>query len=189
MGLGEENDRVYCLDFGLAKLYRDRRTLRHLPRREGSLAGTPRCVSLSLSVLVVVWERYGCKLSVCLSLCVSVCLSVCLPVSLCVCLSVLLSAVLVCLCAVLSVLPTHLLSVMLSVCHAVFLFIWVSIVLADWPLFTAPSLQFLPHSPSPSDSWCVSYRNDPLRCEYCTRYCIKFLLSMLFSQSCPIWVL
>ena len=33
---------MYCVDFGLAKLYRDRKTLDHLPLREGSLAGTPR---------------------------------------------------------------------------------------------------------------------------------------------------
>ena len=46
LGLNGEAGTVYCLDFGLAKLYRDRRTLRHLPKREGSLAGTPRCVTV-----------------------------------------------------------------------------------------------------------------------------------------------
>ncbi len=35
------------MDFGLAKLYRDRKTLVHLPLRDGSLAGTPRYASIS----------------------------------------------------------------------------------------------------------------------------------------------
>ena len=38
---------MYCVDFGLAKLYRDRKTLVHLPLRDGSLAGTPRYASIS----------------------------------------------------------------------------------------------------------------------------------------------
>ena len=52
LGLNGEAGTVYCLDFGLAKLYRDRRTLRHLPKREGSLAGTPRCVFVSVCLHV-----------------------------------------------------------------------------------------------------------------------------------------
>ena len=40
--MGSRASTVYCVDFGLAKLYRDRKTLDHLPLREGSLAGTPR---------------------------------------------------------------------------------------------------------------------------------------------------
>ena len=68
LGLNGEAGTVYCLDFGLAKLYRDRRTLRHLPKREGSLAGTPRCetvcvcIAINLCTLVHVLIRaYICR--------------------------------------------------------------------------------------------------------------------------------
>ena len=47
IGLGSKCNDVYCVDFGLAKLYRDRKTLVHLPLRDGSLAGTPRYASIS----------------------------------------------------------------------------------------------------------------------------------------------
>ena len=47
IGLGAKASEIYCVDFGLAKLYRDRKTLVHLPLRDGSLAGTPRYASIS----------------------------------------------------------------------------------------------------------------------------------------------
>lgn len=47
IGLHDASSEIFCIDFGLAKLYRDRKTLMHLPRREGALAGTPRYASIN----------------------------------------------------------------------------------------------------------------------------------------------
>jgi serine/threonine protein kinase len=48
MGLGSHSRHVYLLDFGLAKRYRDPRTLFHIPYREQkSLTGTARYASLN----------------------------------------------------------------------------------------------------------------------------------------------
>jgi hypothetical protein len=94
LGLNGEAGTVYCLDFGLAKLYRDRRTLRHLPKREGSLAGTPRCVCVFVwvCVCVCVWERESvCEwVCMCVDVWVWVCLCVCVLMCVCefVCVSV-----------------------------------------------------------------------------------------------------
>jgi len=39
---------IYCIDFGLSKLYRHPRTWQHIPQREGqSLSGTPRYASIN----------------------------------------------------------------------------------------------------------------------------------------------
>ncbi|CAA7034030.1 unnamed protein product [Microthlaspi erraticum] len=50
MGLGR-TDRVYMIDFGLAKRYRDSSTHRHIPYRDNkSLVGTPSYVSLNTHI-------------------------------------------------------------------------------------------------------------------------------------------
>jgi len=47
MGVGKEADRVYIIDFGLAKKYRDRNHREHIPYREGkNMIGTARYASL-----------------------------------------------------------------------------------------------------------------------------------------------
>lgn len=48
MGRGSRRHMVYIIDFGLAKLYRDPRTHRHIPYREGkNLTGTARYASIN----------------------------------------------------------------------------------------------------------------------------------------------
>ncbi|GFT69834.1 casein kinase I isoform epsilon [Nephila pilipes] len=48
MGLGEKNNLVYIIDFGLAKKYRDSRTNLHIPRRENkSFTGSTRYASIN----------------------------------------------------------------------------------------------------------------------------------------------
>jgi hypothetical protein len=41
VGVGDKHKVIFILDFGLAKLYRVRESLIHLPIREGGLVGTP----------------------------------------------------------------------------------------------------------------------------------------------------
>ncbi|XP_058723246.1 casein kinase 1-like protein 1 [Vicia villosa] len=48
MGLGKRENQVYCIDFGLAKKYRDSTTHRHIPYRENkNLTGTARYASMN----------------------------------------------------------------------------------------------------------------------------------------------
>lgn len=48
MGLGKKGNLVYIIDFGLAKKFRDSRTLRHIPYRENkNLTGTARYASIN----------------------------------------------------------------------------------------------------------------------------------------------
>ncbi|CAI0435996.1 unnamed protein product [Linum tenue] len=49
MGLGQHENKVYIIDFGLAKKYRDSATRRHIPYKETnrSLNGTPRYASVN----------------------------------------------------------------------------------------------------------------------------------------------
>lgn len=48
MGLGKKGNLVYIIDFGLAKKYRDTRSLRHIPYRENkNLTGTARYASIN----------------------------------------------------------------------------------------------------------------------------------------------
>ena len=48
MGLGKKGNLVYIIDFGLAKKYRDVRTLQHIPYRENkNLTGTARYASIN----------------------------------------------------------------------------------------------------------------------------------------------
>ncbi|XP_043284223.1 casein kinase I-like isoform X2 [Venturia canescens] len=51
MGLGKKGNLVYIIDFGLAKKYRDSRTLRHIPYRDNkNLTGTARYASINTHV-------------------------------------------------------------------------------------------------------------------------------------------
>ena len=48
MGRGTKATTVFLIDFGLAKRYKDSRTMHHIPYREGkSLTGTARYASLN----------------------------------------------------------------------------------------------------------------------------------------------
>ncbi len=48
MGLGKRGNTVNAIDFGLAKKYREPRTMRHIPYRDGkSLTGTARYASIN----------------------------------------------------------------------------------------------------------------------------------------------
>lgn len=48
MGLGKKGNLVYIIDFGLAKKYRDTRSMRHIPYRENkNLTGTARYASIN----------------------------------------------------------------------------------------------------------------------------------------------
>ena len=49
MGIGRHCNKLFLIDFGLAKKYRDNRTRQHIPYREDkNLTGTARYDSLSL---------------------------------------------------------------------------------------------------------------------------------------------
>ena len=51
MGLGKRSSLVYVIDFGLAKKYRDPKTSKHIPYRDGkSLTGTARYASINAHV-------------------------------------------------------------------------------------------------------------------------------------------
>jgi casein kinase 1 len=51
MGIGKRGCLVYIIDFGLAKKYRDQRTAKHIPYRDGkSLTGTARYASINAHV-------------------------------------------------------------------------------------------------------------------------------------------
>ena len=64
MGRGSRRHMVYVIDFGLAKLYRDPRTHRHIPYREGkNLTGTARYASINTHM--VRKEGIGCCCSCC----------------------------------------------------------------------------------------------------------------------------
>jgi len=48
IGVGETENVIYCVDFGLTKRYRNPTTLQHIPPRDGrSLIGTPRYASVN----------------------------------------------------------------------------------------------------------------------------------------------
>ena len=48
IGLGEQGNNIYCVDFGLSKRYRHPKNLQHIPHRDGrSLTGTPRYASIN----------------------------------------------------------------------------------------------------------------------------------------------
>jgi hypothetical protein len=48
IGLGEQGNNVYCVDFGLSKRYRHPKNLQHIQHRDGrSLTGTPRYASIN----------------------------------------------------------------------------------------------------------------------------------------------
>jgi serine/threonine protein kinase len=48
IGLGDQGNNVYCVDFGLSKRYRHPKNLQHIPHRDGrSLTGTPRYASVN----------------------------------------------------------------------------------------------------------------------------------------------
>lgn len=51
MGLGKRGNLVYIIDFGLAKRYRDSKTLLHIPYRENkNLTGTARYASINTHI-------------------------------------------------------------------------------------------------------------------------------------------
>jgi casein kinase I family protein HRR25 len=48
MGTGRRGNQVYTIDFGLAKRFRDPKTMAHIPYREQkNLTGTPRYASIN----------------------------------------------------------------------------------------------------------------------------------------------
>lgn len=48
IGLGDQGNITFCVDFGLSKRYRHPKTLQHIPHRDGrSLTGTPRYASIN----------------------------------------------------------------------------------------------------------------------------------------------
>ena len=60
MGRGARRHMVYVIDFGLAKLYRDPRTHRHVPYKEGkNLTGTARYASINthMGIGTPSWSR------------------------------------------------------------------------------------------------------------------------------------
>eukprot|EP00981_Chlorochromonas_danica_P004309 scaffold865_cov160-Ochromonas_danica.AAC.28 len=48
IGVGEQANNIFCVDFGLSKRYRHPKNLQHIPHRDGrSLTGTPRYASIN----------------------------------------------------------------------------------------------------------------------------------------------
>ncbi|KAI5445502.1 Casein kinase 1-like protein 1, variant 4 [Lathyrus oleraceus] len=57
MGLGKRENQVYCIDFGLAKKYRDSSTHRHIPYRENkNLTGTARYASMNTHLGIGIYD-------------------------------------------------------------------------------------------------------------------------------------
>ena len=58
MGIGRHCNKLFLIDFGLAKKYRDNRTRQHIPYREDkNLTGTARYGSLSLLRSGKLWKH------------------------------------------------------------------------------------------------------------------------------------